>query len=135
MSGRTEPGSTLRGAVVRRDAVVTLVVFTSGGDRLERTAVVDTGCQKSLILPPLLFEKVRRTPRLRGTTALADGTVAEHPEASVRVELCGVARNVLAGCLGRDVLLGMALLAGHRLTVDAAEGGPVTISPLAQSPA
>ena len=121
---------TLTGRVVLGDAVVTLGLLTRDGRRLDRTAVIDTGSARPLTLPPLLFEKVRRGPAVRTSTVLADGSDVVHRAALVRVELCGHVRDVMAGDLTQEVLIGMPLLTGRRLTVDCVEGGPVTIEPL-----
>jgi hypothetical protein len=42
----------------------------------------------------------------------------------------GIRRDVTAMEAENDPLIGMTLLEGHRLTIDAIDGGPVTIEPL-----
>ena len=120
------------GSVAGFDPTVRIVLH---GPRGAETvpAVVDTGMQSALQLPVPLFERHRRGRPSDGSTRLADGRVVPQREAVVEVELCGARTRVLAEEMGDHVLIGMTLLAGCRLTVDCREGGPVTITPLAQS--
>ena len=124
-----------RGQVVDNDPLVEVVLLLPNGERRAATAVVDTGMQAAIDLPAELFDAARRGRVEPAVTELADGTPAAHPRAVVAVEFCGERRFVNADRLADQVLIGMTLLRGHRLTVECREGGPVTIEPLSQSPA
>ena len=133
MSESAPSSPAIAGTVLAGEPAVDLVFVTPGGSRLTRLAVVDTGFDGTLTLPPLLFAKLAGTPTLTRRITVADGRAVQCDAAVVRVEWCGTLRKVLAVRLGRGAVIGMALLAGHRLTIDAADGGAVTITPLSQS--
>ena len=61
---------------------------------------------------------------------LADGTSCSYDNFGAEVEWHGNKRGVLVSALGNEALVGMVLLAGHRLTVDVEPGGEVTVQPL-----
>jgi len=61
---------------------------------------------------------------------LADGSLELLPVCTVEVEWEGQWLIVLAAITDGDVLLGMQLLRGHRVTMDVVAGGPVSIDPL-----
>lgn len=99
-------------------------------DRFEVQAVVDTGFDGALQLPP---EVVRRLGHpyegsTRGT--LADGGEAWFDYHTGKVLWHGAKRDVVVIASDGDPLLGMALLGGSRLTVDAEPGGAVRVDEL-----
>ena len=123
----------LRGSVGDGDPLVRLTLLHPSGRRVAETAVVDTGQHAAVSLPKVLFAEMARGRAEFGATALGDGTIVPHREAVIAVEFCGVDVRVTANDLGEDILIGMALHAGHRLTVECREGGAVMIEPLSQS--
>ena len=109
------------------------VKLAGRGGGLRLLALVDTGFDGAAAVPP---ETARRLDLRQADTThltLADGTVVAAPGARARLAVGDsppvTCRVVL---LGDEVILGMALLDGHRLTVDCRDGGPVTIAPLPQ---
>ena len=104
----------------------------AGGLRL--LALVDTGFDGEVAVP---HATARRLGLPRAGTAgvtLADGSAVTAPAARVRLSIGdGGSLGRRALLLGDEVIIGMAALRGHRLTVDAVEGGSVTIAPLSQS--
>lgn len=101
-----------------------------GSDEAEVHAIVDTGFDGELQLPP---ELVRRLgyPYL-GTTSgtLADGSVERFDYHLGRVLWYGAEREVVVIVSNGDPLVGMALLGGSRLKVDVVPGGAVRIEEL-----
>ena len=110
-------GEELAGTVRGSDPIVRIILHgPRGAETVE--AVVDTGMHAAIDLPRGLFDRHRRGRPVPSDTTFADGTRRDHPAAVVEVEFCGVRRRVVAERLADHVLIGMALLEGHRLTVD-----------------
>jgi predicted aspartyl protease len=63
-----------------------------------------------------------------GSALLADGSVRPFDIYAAEVDWGGTWRPVLVWAVGSEVLLGMRLLAGHQLRVEAAPGGAVEIT-------
>lgn len=97
-------------------------------------AVIDTGFEGTLWLPPELAEDLVLEQLLRRSAEveLADGTTLEVEVYRVGLLWHGRPRVVPAYVAPGEVLIGMELLAGSRLTVDAVPGGEVIIEELAQ---
>ena len=122
-----------RGGVFDGEPVARIVLVGPGGSRTI-TAVVDTGMGDAINLPWDFFESFRLGSSRVGATIVADGREVDHPTARFLVRLAGRTIRVWGDCLGEEVLIGMDLLQGHRLTVDCTEGGPVLIEPLNDLP-
>lgn len=60
---------------------------------------------------------------------MADGSARPFDMYAVEVEWGGTWRPVLAWVVGDEILLGMGLLAGHQLRVEAVPGGVAEITP------
>ncbi len=110
-----------------------LTLLGSASDvRIEVEAVVDTGFDGELALPPDLIRRLGC--EYVGTTggALADGSMVELHYFVARLLWHDAPRTLAAISAGEspETLLGMELLAGSRLAVDAEPGGPVAITPL-----
>jgi hypothetical protein len=65
-----------------------------------------------------------------GGAVLADGSIRQFDIYAAEVAWGGTWRPVLASAVGDEVLLGMALLAGHELRVAVVPSGSVEITPL-----
>ena len=118
----------------RRGPMIRLGLSGPTGRSEEILAVVDTGFSAAISLPPTLVEWLTLEKRQSSRVRLADGEIHLFDRYLVRVVWDGRPRDVLAFAMGDDILVGMALLEGHRLTIDAVDGGPVTIGPIPQSP-
>jgi len=92
--------------------------------------LVDTGYDGPLTLPPPAVAALGLPLRRVRRVEVADGSLVEVPVHEARVIWDGAERTVMVRALGTQPLLGMGLLAGHRLCVDAVDGGAVTIETL-----
>ncbi|HEY1378936.1 MAG TPA: hypothetical protein VGF55_19195 [Gemmataceae bacterium] len=93
-------------------------------------AVVDSGCALALTLPTATVTALGLALQSSSAAVLADGSVTQFDVYSAEVEWDGVWRPVLVSAMGDEPLLGMQLMAGHRLRVDVMPGGVVEIAPL-----
>lgn len=120
----------ISGAVNRlREAVITLTVSGPVG-MTEVVAVIGTGFNGSLSLPPILIVNLDLPFRRRGRAVLADGseTVFDIYEATVVWD--GQPRRVSVDEADTDPLVGIGLLYGHKMTIEVTIGGTVTIESL-----
>lgn len=125
-------GNPIRGRVVSggREAVVTLTVSPEDEDRsepVEVEAVVDTGFTGHLTLPAGLVEELDLPQEGFIEVELADGDSADLGVFEGRVLWHGRRLTVPVYAAGETPLVGMSLLRGSRLTVEAAPGGAVVI--------
>ena len=118
----------IKGAVnANLEAVVTLPLQDSSGQTREVEAVVDTGFNGYLTLPPMLMEDLELPVVGDGEAVLADGSQAAFDVYGVTVLWDGQPMYVETGAVGVDPLVGMALLEGHNLNIDIEDGGRVLI--------
>ena len=118
----------IEGAVnANLEAVVTLPLQDSSGQTREVEAVVDTGFNGYLTLPPMLMEDLELPVVGDGEAVLADGSQAAFDVYGVTVIWDGQPMYVETGAVGVDPLVGMALLEGHNLNIDIEDGGRVLI--------
>lgn len=119
----------IRGAVnAQLEAVVRLRVRGPLGVEADVDAVVDTGFTSSLTLPPTVAIALGLARHSGGTAQLADGSVRPFDIYAAEVDWDGTWRPNLAWVIGDELLLGMRLLAGHQLRVEAVVGGTVEIT-------
>jgi clan AA aspartic protease len=113
-----------------REAIISLLVRGPAGQRQRIEAVIDTGFDGWLSLPPALISSLGLPWRRRGLALLADGsdTVFDIYEGAVvwnrRLRRIPVDEAEVAP------LVGMSLLNGHELNVQVRARGKVTINPL-----
>lgn len=121
----------IRGAVnSRREAVIRLRVRGPSGAVSTVDALIDTGFTASLTLPTDSIVALGLTRASGGQAVLADGSTRQIEYYVAEVEWDGGWRPVLVSAVGNEVLLGMRLLAGHELRIEAVTGGVVEIVPL-----
>ncbi len=121
----------MRGVVnARREAVVRLRMRGPTGVECYVDAIVDSGFTASLTLPATLVNTLRLVKQSGSGVVLADGSVCQVDTFAAEVEWDGTWLVVLVSAVGNESLLGMRLLAGHRLVVDVVAGGLVEIIPL-----
>lgn len=97
---------------------------------MEIETVVDTGFTGHLVLPPELVRDLGLPLRGSRDSYLADGSVVSLDVHRVGVEWDGRVRVVQALAAEGTTLVGMSLLQGSELRVQAVDGGEVTIRPL-----
>jgi clan AA aspartic protease len=114
------------------EAVIPLAIEAVSGTYVTLDAVVDTGFSDYLTLPPDLIGALGLPFREVAEFSLADGTAIQLSLFRARVQWGGGFRDVLVAESDGGALVGMALLKGHRLTLEALDGGKVTIEPLGQ---
>ena len=101
-----------------------------GGVELVVDVIVDSGFTASLTLPMAVVTALALNGQSGGTAVLADGSVRQFDIFAAEVAWGGTWRAVLVSAVGNESLLGMRLLAGHKLAVEVVPGGLVEILPL-----
>lgn len=121
----------IRGAVsTGLEAALSLRARGPGGADRAVDAVVDTGFNASLALPPVMAADLGLARQPSGGAVLADGTFRQFDIYSAEVAWDGIWRMVLVSAVGDEVLVGMHLLARHELRIAVVAGGAVEIRPL-----
>ncbi|HZK81682.1 MAG TPA: hypothetical protein VFC46_11455 [Humisphaera sp.] len=121
----------IRGVVnSRREAIVRLRVRGPGGIESDVDAIVDSGFTASLTLPAAMVTALGLVRQSGSSAVLADGSVRQFDICAAEVAWDGAWRAVLVSAVGNEPLLGMRLMAEHKLTIDVAPGGLVEIVPL-----
>lgn len=114
----------------RREAIVRLKLRGPGGIESDVDAIVDSGFTSSLTLPATMVTALGLARQSGGTAMLADGSVRQFDLWAAEVEWGGNWRAVLVSAVGNESLLGMQLLANHKLGIEVVPGGMVEIVPL-----
>jgi clan AA aspartic protease len=109
------------------EAVVRLQIHGSTGYEYEVDAVIDTGFNGFLTLPPTLITALGLTRRSRGRALLANGREELFDIYGVTVLWDGQQRYVEADAVDTTPLVGMSLLDGYDLHIQVADGGHVII--------
>ena len=109
------------------EAIVTLTVQGPAGQSLEVDALIDTGFNRFLTLPPSLVAELGLPYVIGGRLTLADGSESSFNVYDVTVLWDGQPRDVYAYATESTPLLGMALLDNHDLSIQVREGGRVVI--------
>ena len=115
---------------VRHEAVVRLRVRGPSGAESNVDAIIDSGFSSSLTLPATMVAALGLVRQSGGSATLADGSVRQFDICAAEVEWDGNWRAVLVYAVGNESLLGMRLLAGHKLVIEVVPGGLVEILPL-----
>lgn len=109
------------------EAVIRLAVRGAAGQEQEIEAVVDTGFDGWLSLPPALIAQLEMQWRRRGRAQLADGSECVFDIYEGTVVWDGRPRRTPVDEASTAPLVGMALLHGYELNVQVRSGGSVTI--------
>ncbi len=121
----------IRGVVNnRREAIIKLRVRGPVESELDVEAVVDTGFTASLTLPDATITSLGLIRQSAGEAVLADGSIRQFDIYAAEVDWNGISRAVLVSAVGDEPLLGMRLLAGHKLRIVAVPGGVVEVTPV-----
>ena len=109
------------------EAIIPLRLYGANGQAFDVSAVVDTGFNEFLTLPPQLVAELELPFAYFGQAILADDTEADFDVHHVTVSWDGQPRDVEVGAMGGTPLVGMLLLDRHTLTIDVEAGGRVAI--------
>lgn len=112
-----------------REPVIRLRVRGPAGAVADVDVVVDTGFTGALVLPSAVVAALGLPWKSGGTAVLADGSTHQTDYYEAELEWGQAWLSVLAMSVGPEALLGMRLLAGHRLIVEGSPGGSVEIVP------
>jgi clan AA aspartic protease len=115
---------------VQREAIIRLTVLGPGGQQQEIDAVVDTGFNGFLTLPPALIDALGCIFNSQGFAEFADGRIEEVDIYETTIDWDGQERHIEVDAADTDPLVGMALMYGYKLTVEDIDGGVVTIERL-----
>ena len=122
----------IRGRVNEQiEAIVSITVRGPAGEIVMVETVVDTGYTGALLLPRTLIEQLGLTWIAEQRAMLADGRTQVFDVFLGVVSWEDARVNVQVDAADATPLLGMALLAGHELRIQALSGGAVTIERLA----
>ena len=109
------------------EAVIRLFVQGPAGPAHEVAAIIDTGFNGFLTLPPALVTALGLMRRSRGRALLANGSEELFDIYGVTVLWDGQQRYVEADAVDTTPLVGMSLLDGYDLYIQVADGGQVVI--------
>jgi clan AA aspartic protease len=120
----------MRGAVQNLQACLTVRLILPSGHQVGLEFVVDTGFEGALALPLETIAQLKLPFELELDSVLADGNAVPTPVHSATILWQNKQIDVAILGLGERPLLGTALLADYRLTVDFLESGQVTVLPI-----
>jgi len=120
----------ITGTVFHRRPTVELTLRAPNGQERTIEFIVDTGFTGYLTLPSSVIAALSLPFVQYYRAALADGSVTRLEVYAVRVLWDGALRDTDALSTGGEPLLGMSLLDGSKVNLQAIDGGSVTIKPL-----
>jgi clan AA aspartic protease len=118
----------IRGSVNSdHEAIIRLRVQGPTGHEHEVNAIIDTGFNGFLTLPPSVIRALELTRLSRGRALLANGSEELFDIHGVTVLWAGEERHVEVDSVASVPLVGMSLLDGHDLHIQVTDGGHVLI--------
>jgi clan AA aspartic protease len=112
------------------DATISVTLRGPRGGSATLAAVIDTGFDGEICLPPSSIDALGLRWRATGTAMLADGRRVLFDTFEATVLWHGAARSVLVDSANTSPLVGMGLMAGYQRTIEVVQGGRVTLTPL-----
>jgi clan AA aspartic protease len=112
------------------EATIRLVVGNANSQRQTIDALIDTGFTGFLTLPLSVITSINLRLYRREAGTLGDGSVCIFDVYRGLVIWDGEFREIDINASEADPLVGMSLLYGYRIQLDAIEGGTVTIQSL-----
>ena len=112
------------------EAVVRLPLLDSSGQTRDIEAVIDTGFNGFLTLPPALVAELGLTRLGQKSLVLANGSRDIFDTYGVTVLWDGQSRFVDADEADATPLLGMSMMDEHDLSIQVRDGGRVVIQPM-----
>jgi clan AA aspartic protease len=113
-----------------REATLPLVVANSNGQRQVIDTVIDTGFNGFLTLPSAIIATLALPWNASDIVTLGDGSETLFDLYAATVIWDGQYREIDIAESETEPLIGMALLYGYRLQIDAIEGGSVKLEAL-----
>jgi clan AA aspartic protease len=113
-----------------REAVIPVTVQNATGGRHPLQAVIDTGFNAELALPTAVVAALGLEMVGREDALLADGSVRLFDYFAAVIDWDGKPRRVVVLAADSGPLIGMAMLDGCELTIQAVPGGKVSITAL-----
>lgn len=113
-----------------REAIISLSVQSVDGYEHAINAVIDTGYTGDLTLPPSQITELRLTWLGYTSAVLGDGSLQQFEVYAATVTWDGQARAVEIDASDTEPLVGMGLLYGHEIRIQAIDGGAVIIEAL-----
>lgn len=114
------------------EPIIILTLQGPSGQTREVKAVVDTGNNGFLTLPPEFAAELRLPFHTRSQALLANGAEVSYDVHGVTVFLDGHPRYIEADIVGPTPLVGMLLLDAYSLYVEIEPGGRVVIQPTSE---
>lgn len=111
-----------------RDPIISLHVVNPRGGVSELDAVVDTGFNGWLTLPPSAIESLGLGWLRVGRASLADGSETLFDVFEAQVDWDGERRTIPVDESDSDPLVGMQLMDGFELRIEAIVGGTVILT-------
>lgn len=115
-----------------REAIISVIVHDAEGGTREVEAIIDTGFDGSLSLPPDVVADMKLPWRRRGQALLADGSTTVFDIYEAVLDWDGKLRRVAVDEANTEPLVGMELLDGFAVTLEVRPGGTVTIQQLSR---
>lgn len=112
------------------EAVITLAVLSDAGAGESVAFAIDTVFTDALTLPQHIIDRLNLLPDDDLPVTMADGTVRYLTRYTAYVHWHRQIREVQVIAMGPYSLVGMGLLRGSNLSVDATPGGIVTVTEL-----
>ena len=112
------------------DAVVSLSILREDGTEDTLEFIIDTGLSEEMVLPQHVVDQFGMLPDDTALLATSDGRIGLFATYTVWILWHDRPREIHVASMGREFLIGMALLSGSNVNIDAVPGGAVTISEL-----
>jgi clan AA aspartic protease len=117
----------MQGRVNQRCEAVISIAVRGGGKLKSVDAVIDTGFTGFLSLPSAIIKELNLSWTYRDRATLGDGSETLFDVYDAEVIWNGQYQEIEINAAETEPLLGMRMLRGYRLQVDAIEGGLVTL--------
>ncbi|PAX53062.1 clan AA aspartic protease [Brunnivagina elsteri] len=109
------------------EPIIPLFIHRSDGKVFTQYAIVDTGFNGWLSLPPDLIAQLNLTWKRRGRAILGDGSECVFDVYEAVVVWDGTLATIPVDEADSEPLVGMSLMEGYQLTMQVFEGGQVEL--------
>ena len=115
------------------EAIVNLSICSSEGKVYTQDAIIDTGFNGWLSLPPNLITKLNLRWKRRGRAILGDGSECIFNVYEAVVVWDGSSRTIPIDEADSEPLVGMSLMEGYQLMIQVFEGGNIEIQKVSEA--